>query len=98
MSDLRDQDTLVEHLLRLERGHWSIEGLHSVQDNTFDADRSQVRTGTIPRVLATLRDLAIGIIRHATYRFVNIAAATRQLARQPGLTLYLLRVPTLLCT
>jgi len=47
--------------------------------------------------LATLRNLAIGIIRHATYRSVNIAAATRQLARQPDVTLDLLGIPPLLC-
>ncbi|MDA8147169.1 MAG: hypothetical protein M0Z93_00130 [Actinomycetota bacterium] len=48
-------------------------------------------------MLATLRNLAIGIIRHATYRSVNIAAATRRLARQPDLALDLLGIPPLLC-
>jgi hypothetical protein len=79
------------------RGHWAIESLRWVRDNTFDEDRSQVRTGALPRVLATLRNLAIGIIRHATYRSVNIAAATRRLARQPDLALDLLGIPPLLC-
>ena len=97
VTDLTEPDACTEHLLRLVRGHWSIESLHWVRDNTFDEDRSQVRTGTIPRVLATLRNLAIGIIRHATYRSVNIAAATRQLARQPDITLDLLGIPPLLC-
>ena len=97
VTDLTEADACIEHLLRLVRGHWSIESLHWVRDNTFDEDRSQVRTGTVPRVLATLRNLAIGIIRHATYRSVNIAAATRQLARQPDLTLDLLGIPPLLC-
>jgi hypothetical protein len=97
VTDLAEADACVEQLLRLVRGHWSIESLHWVRDNTFDEDRSQVRTGTIPRVLATLRNLAIGIIRHTTYRTVNIAAATRQLARQPDVTLDLLGIPPLLC-
>ena len=97
VTDLTEAHASVEHLLRLVRGHWSIESLHWVRDNTFDEDRSQVRTGTVPRVLATLRNLAIGIIRHATYRSVNIAAATRQLARQPDLALDLLGIPPLLC-
>jgi len=48
-------------------------------------------------MLAILRNLAIGIIRHATYRTVNIAAATRQLARQPNVTLDLLGIAPLLC-
>jgi predicted transposase YbfD/YdcC len=97
VTDLTEADACVGHLLRLVRGHWAIESLHWVRDNTFDEDRSQVRTGTLPRVLATLRNLAIGIIRHTTYRTVNIAAATRQLARQPDLALDLLGIPPLLC-
>jgi hypothetical protein len=97
VTDLTEADASIEHLLRLVRGHWSIESLHWVRDNTFDEDRSQVRTGTLPRVLATLRNLAISIIRHTTYRSVNIAAATRQLARQPDITLDLLGIPPLLC-
>jgi predicted transposase YbfD/YdcC len=97
VTDLTEADTCAEHLLRPVRGHWSIESLHWVRDNTFDEDRSQVRTGTVPRVLAALRNLAIGIIRPSTYRSVNIAAATRQLARQPDVTLDLLGIPPLLC-
>ena len=97
VTDLIEEEASVEHLLRLVRGHWSIESLHWVRDNTFDEDRSQVRTGALPRVLATLRNLAIGIIRHATCRTVNIAAATRQLARQPNITLDLFGIPPLLC-
>jgi predicted transposase YbfD/YdcC len=93
VTDLTTDEATVEHLFRLTKGHWSIESLHWVRDVTYDEDRSQVRTGTLPRVLATLRNLAIGIIRHATYRSVNIAAATRQLARQPELTLDLLGIP-----
>jgi predicted transposase YbfD/YdcC len=97
VTDLNDAEASAEQLLRLTRGHWSIESLHWVRDVTFDEDRSQVRTGTLPRILATLRNLAIGIIRYATYRTVNIAAATRELARRPDLTLDLLGIPPLLC-
>ena len=97
VTDLASADASIGHLFRLVHGHWSIESLHWVRDVTFDEDRSQVRTGTLPRILATLRNLAIGIIRHATYRSVNIAAATRQLARMPDLTLDLLGIPYGLC-
>jgi len=99
VTDLNADQASPENLLRLVNGHWSIENsLHWVRDVTFDEDRSQVRTGTTPRVLATLRNLAISIIRYATSRAVNIAAATRQLARQPDTTLDLLGIPTGLCT
>jgi len=98
VTDLTFDDATIEHLFRLVHGHWSIEnGLHWVRDVTFGEDLSQVRTGTLPRILATLRNLAIGIIRHTTYRSVNIAAATRQLARQPDIALDLLGIPRGLC-
>jgi hypothetical protein len=38
------------------RGHWTIENqLHWVRDVTFAEDASQVRAGTAPRAMATLR-------------------------------------------
>jgi len=94
VTDLDPDEACARHLFRLVNGHWSIENsLHWVRDATFGEDLSQVRTGTLPRVLATLRNLAIGIIRHTTTRTVNIAAATRQLAREPHRTLDLLGIP-----
>ena len=46
------------------QGHWSIENkLHWVRDVTFDEDRSQVRTGAAPQVMATLRNLTISLLR-----------------------------------
>jgi predicted transposase YbfD/YdcC len=95
VTDLTPAQASPKHLLRLVRGHWSIESLHWVRDMTFDEDRSQVRTGTLPRVLATLRNLAISAIRYASSRSVNVAAATRQLAREPDRALDLLGVPRL---
>lgn len=95
VTDLTSADASPQHFLRLVRGHWSIESLHWVRDMTFDEDRSQVRIGTLPRVLATLRNLAISAIRYASSRSVNIAAATRQLAREPDRALDLLGVPRL---
>jgi predicted transposase YbfD/YdcC len=98
VTDLDATLASADQLFRLVNGHWSIENsLHWVRDVTFGEDLSQVRTGTLPRFLATLRNLAIGIIRHTTHRTVNIAAATRELARQPGLTLDLLGIPAVLC-
>ena len=94
VTDLTTDDAGIEHLFRLVHGHWSMEnGLHWVRDVTFGEDLSQVRTGTLPRILATLRNLAIGIIRDTTYRSVNIAAATRQ----PDVALDLLGIPRGLC-
>jgi predicted transposase YbfD/YdcC len=74
------------------RGHWHIENkLHWVRDVTYQEDKSLVRTGNAPRVMATLRSLAISLLRldgHA-----NIAAANRHHARDPQRTLNLLQAP-----
>jgi len=77
-------------LAELIRGHWAIENrVHHVRDTTFDEDRSQVRTGTAARVMATLRNIAIGLIRTADTT-ANIAAATRTLGRRVDRLLHLL--------
>jgi predicted transposase YbfD/YdcC len=58
------------------QGHWGIENrLHWVRDVTFDEDRSQVRTGTAPQVMATLRNVVISLLRLAGW--TNIAHALR---------------------
>lgn len=62
------------------RGHWSIENrLHWVRDVTFDEDRSTIRTGTGPQVMATLRNTAVSVLRLAGH--TSIAAALRHHSR-----------------
>jgi predicted transposase YbfD/YdcC len=64
------------------RGHWCVENrLHWVRDVTFDEDRSRIRTGNGPRVMATLRNLAISLLRLAGA--TNIAQALRHHAWDP---------------
>lgn len=73
-------------LLKLWREHWHIENkLHYVRDVTFDEDRSPVRTTRIPQVMATLRNVAISLLRRGGAG--NIAAACRRYAAQPALAL-----------
>jgi predicted transposase YbfD/YdcC len=80
-----------EQLLALSRGHWHIENKsHWVRDVTFDEDRSQVRCGNIPQVMAALRNTAIGLLRWAGH--TNIAAACRRLAAQPAQALALIGI------
>jgi predicted transposase YbfD/YdcC len=72
------------------RGHWHIENkLHWVRDVTYQEDKSQVRTGNAPRVMAALRSLAISLLRLEGHG--NIAAANRHHARDPQRTLKLLQ-------
>ncbi len=77
-------------LLHASRGHWGVESLHWVRDATMREDASKVRSGSAPRVLATLRNLAIGVLRLAGV--TNIAQALRHLSRRPELALSLLGV------
>ena len=70
-------------LAAIIRGHWGIEDrLHWVRDMDFDEDRSQVRTASGPRIMASLRNLAITILRLAGA--ASIAAALRYHARRPA--------------
>jgi len=72
------------------RGHWGIEVLHHIRDVTYTEDASQVRTGNGPRAMASLRNLAIGILRCAGRS--NIAQALRHNARDALRPLALLGV------
>jgi predicted transposase YbfD/YdcC len=55
-------DTLpIEAFLAGKRRYWTIEnGLHQRLDGAANEDRSRVRTGTAPRVLAMFRRLPFG--------------------------------------
>jgi predicted transposase YbfD/YdcC len=58
------------------REHWSIEnGLHYVRDVTFAEDASRIRTRSGPRIMTSLRNLAIAVLRRAGY--TNIAEGLR---------------------
>jgi len=78
-------------LLELSRHHWHIENKsHWVRDVTFDEDRSQVRSGSIPQVMAALRNTAIGLMRCAGE--TNMAAGCRRFAAQPWSALALIGI------
>jgi hypothetical protein len=73
------------------RGHRRIENQsHGVRDVTFAEDRSQVRCGNIPQVMAALRNTVSGLTRWAGA--TNMAAACRRFAAQPALALKLIGV------
>lgn len=67
------------------RGHWQIEVLHHIRDVTYGEDASQTRTGNGPQVMATLRNLTVGILKMAGH--TSIAAACRHHARDATRTL-----------
>jgi predicted transposase YbfD/YdcC len=91
VTSLRPERATPHRLLELVRGHWGIENKsHWVRDVTFDEDRSQVRCGNIPHMMAALRNTAIGLLRWAGH--TNIAAACRRLAAQPVQALALIGI------
>lgn len=78
ITSLSRQQADDRRIARLIRGHWSIENsLHWVRDVTFDEDRSTVRTKAAPRVMATLRNLVISVLRFTGV--TNIAQAVRKM-------------------
>lgn len=64
------------------RGHWGIENrLHWIRDSTMGEDKSQIRTGNAPHVMASLRNLVVALHRLAGTR--GIAKAMRTAGRDP---------------
>ncbi|MCX4633037.1 ISAs1 family transposase [Streptomyces sp. NBC_01443] len=73
-------DATCTELATWIRGHWGIENLlHHGRDRTFREDDSKVRTGALPRTMASLRNLAISVFRQDGQ--TNIAAALRHTGR-----------------
>lgn len=91
VTSLTPERADAARLLALVRGQWHIENQsHWVRDVTFDEDRSQVRCGHIPQVMAALRNTVIGLMRWAGY--TNMAAACRRFAAQPTAALHLIGI------
>jgi predicted transposase YbfD/YdcC len=89
ITSLSPERASASMLLALVRGHWTVENRsHWVRDVTFDEDRSQVRVGNIPQVMAFLRNTAISLMRLAG--FTNIAPSSRSFASRPSLSLAIL--------
>jgi predicted transposase YbfD/YdcC len=81
ITSLSAEEATAEQLLAYNRGHWEIENrLHYVRDMTYDEDRSQVRRGNLPHAMASLRNIAVSLMRLAGAQ--NISAATRFLSRK----------------
>ncbi|MET7543189.1 ISAs1 family transposase, partial [Streptomyces sp. NPDC005507] len=73
------------------RGHWGVENSsHHIRDVTFAEDSSTVHAGTAPRAMATLRNLAIGVLK--TLGADNIAKTTRAIRDEPQRALPILGI------
>jgi len=77
VTSLNQKKASAQRLLELNRGHWEIENrIHWVRDVTYDEDRCRIRTDNGPRVMATIRNLAIGIARMMGFRYIPDANRT----------------------
>ena len=89
ITDLPPALASPSRLLQLNRGHWGIENrLHYVRDVSKGSDRSRLRTGQAPQVLAALRNLALTLIHRRGS--IHIAAKLRHFASHPSEALHLL--------
>lgn len=75
-------------LLAWIRGHWSVESRHWLRDVTFGEDRSRLRGGHAPQIMATLRNLCLTLIRRTGT--TAIAPTRRAFASRPADALALL--------
>ncbi len=79
-------------LLALVRGHWQIEnGLHYVKDVTLGEDRSLIRKGNGPNIMAILRDTVVSVLHRAGWR--TIAERLRCYSSDAAAALMLLGIP-----
>lgn len=92
ITSLTAEQATPEHLATYVRSHWSIENkIHWVRDTTFREDASRVRTDSRPRIMTTLRNLVIGLIRQAGH--TRIAATIRKIKHSPHLIYALMGLP-----
>jgi predicted transposase YbfD/YdcC len=66
VTSLSPEKASPARFLALNRSHWEIENrLHWIRDWTFDEDRCRIRRGAGAHVMASLRNLAISLLRLA---------------------------------
>lgn len=77
LTSLTAAQAAPARLLALNRAYWGIEnGLHHRRDMTFREDATRLTRGHAGRVLASLNNLIIGLLRRAGH--TNLAAARRR--------------------
>jgi predicted transposase YbfD/YdcC len=81
VTSLLTSQANARRLLALVRGHWGIENvLHYRGDVTLREDKSQLRMGHAPHLLAVLNNTALGLF--ARQGVTNVAEARREFAYQ----------------
>src|SRR6266567_5697593 len=85
LTDLTPLQASPRRLLDLNRGHWIIEnGLHYVRDVSFGEDRSRLRAGSAPQIMAALRNLAITLIHRSGSSQIAASRRHARFSSSPG--------------
>jgi predicted transposase YbfD/YdcC len=80
-------------LLNIRRSHWGIEtGLHYRRDVTLREDATRMTLGNAARIMASLNNLVLALIRQA--KFHNAAQARRWFSAHPDKAFALLTTPS----
>lgn len=71
VTSLKKSQASAKRLLELNRLHWGIENrVHYVRDVTYDEDRCRIRTQNGPRVMASIRNLALSLCRMMGFKYL----------------------------
>jgi predicted transposase YbfD/YdcC len=89
ITSLDRQRVTLAQVEQLRRGHWTIENVtHYGRDVSFGEDRSQIRTGDAPQVLAALRNAVAALL--SIEGWTTLPAGFRYSARSPQILLRLM--------
>lgn len=92
ITSLPRKQTSPSRLLQIRRAHWGIEtGLHYRRDFTLKEDATRMTTGAMGKVMASINNLVLGLIRQA--KFQNAAQARRWFAAHTSAAFALLTTP-----
>jgi hypothetical protein len=77
ITSRKPEEATPARVLKVNRGHWTIESCHYMIDWNYDEDRSRIRTGYGPENITRLRRFAIGVIKSKGVR--SVAQKMREL-------------------
>jgi hypothetical protein len=89
LTNASPEEADAKRVLTWARGHWVIENnLHRTRDVNMQEDASRIRSGHAPRLLASLSNTVIGLLKRRGY--VSVKEATESFQARPSLALELI--------
>lgn len=81
-EEIRQEEHIAQQIADYVRGHWGIENrLHRQRDMVFHEDRSTIRKGCAPQIMAATKNIVLSLFHRATVR--NFRSAQRRFAAHP---------------